>query len=299
MNELTITENQTLENLEIVIERGLNTFVDVGEALLTIRDERLYRQEYSTFEDYCQTRWNIARRTAYQLIDAAKVVENVRNCAQILPLNESQARPLTSLDPETQIKVWQEAVDTAPEGNITARHIQQVVDEITKPHVANNSGNNEWYTPADFIQSARVVMGEIDLDPASSQLANKTVGALRFYDAEQNGLNYFWSGRVWMNPPYSGDLIGKFTEKLSLHFEEGDIEHACVLVNNATETAWFQRMLDGCSEVCLLKSRVKFIDMNGNPSGAPLQGQAILYFGDNRIGFCKEFSKWGKVLHND
>ena len=80
MNELTITENQTLENLESVIERGLNTFVDVGEALLTIRDERLYRSEYPTFEAYCNKRWGIKERRAYQLMDAAKVIDNIKSC---------------------------------------------------------------------------------------------------------------------------------------------------------------------------------------------------------------------------
>ncbi len=37
----------------------------------------------------------MSRRSAYQLISAATVVENVRNCAHFLPLNEAQARPLT------------------------------------------------------------------------------------------------------------------------------------------------------------------------------------------------------------
>ena len=50
----------------------------------------------------------MSRRSAYQLISAATVVENVRNCAQILPLNEAQARPLTALPPEQQREAWEE-----------------------------------------------------------------------------------------------------------------------------------------------------------------------------------------------
>jgi phage N-6-adenine-methyltransferase len=297
--QLTITEQQTLENLESVIEHGLNTFVDVGEALLTIRDERLYRHEYPTFEEYCNKRWNISRRRANQLISATEVINNLGTVVPKLPLTERQARPLTSLDTEIQIKVWQEAVASAPDGNITARHVQQVVDEITKPHVANNSGNNEWYTPKEYIEAARLTMGGIDLDPASSEIANENVRAGCYYNAEQNGLNYFWRGKVWMNPPYSGDLVGKFTEKLCLHFSDGDIEQACVLVNNATETGWFQYMLEYCSDVCFLRGRVKYLNSFGEPTNTPLQGQAILYFGNRRFEFSSEFSKIGKILHND
>lgn len=70
-----------------------------------------------------------------------------------------------------------------------------------KPHVAFNSGNNEWYTPKEIIDAAREVMGEIDLDPASSELANKTVRAEKFYTINSDGLTKEWHGRIWLNPP--------------------------------------------------------------------------------------------------
>lgn len=294
---ITLDERGRLYQCEEVIEHGLNTFVDVGNALLEIRDSRLYRQDFPTFEDYCQTRWSFTRMRASQLIAAAEVVENVNNCLQI-PKTESQARPLTQLEPEQQAEAWQQVIDTAPNTGITAKHVQSVVDEIqNKPHVSFNSGNNEWYTPAEFIEAAKLVMGGIDLDPASSEIANKVVKADHYLTAEQDGLKFDWSGRVWMNPPYSSELIGKFAEKLVTHFELGDIDEAIVLVNNATETAWFQRMLESIKAICFVKKRVRFIDMQGNPSGAPLQGQAILYFGNNINGFADVFGQFGKVLY--
>jgi ParB family chromosome partitioning protein len=166
-----------------------------------------------------------------------------------------------------------------------------------KPHVSHNSGNNEWYTPPEYIKAARQVMGDIDLDPASSKIANQTVQAATFYTQEDDGLLHDWAGRVWMNPPYASHLIGLFVDKLAEHVHRGDITEACVLVNNATETGWFSVLLDVASCVCFIRSRVKFLDIEGKPSGAPLQGQAILYIGANVKGFTEAFASFGTVLY--
>ena len=73
----------------------------------------------------------MASSTAYQYIDSVKVIENVRHGTQTLPANERQARPLTQLEPELQKEAWTKAVETAPEGRITARHVSKIVKEIT------------------------------------------------------------------------------------------------------------------------------------------------------------------------
>ena len=162
--------------------------------------------------------------------------------------------------------------------------------EQRKPHVSFNSGNNEWYTPADIIEAARKTMGGIDLDPATSEVAQQVVKANTYYTAETNGLDKPWSGRVWMNPPYASELIGQFVDKLIS--ELPSIEQAIVLVNNATETEWFNKLVDKATMVCFPKSRVKFYMPDGK-TGAPLQGQAILYFGDNASAFSNEFRNKG------
>ncbi len=167
---------------------------------------------------------------------------------------------------------------------------RDVVAEIRKPHVSYNSGNNEWYTPSDYIELARSVMGEIDLDPASSDKANEVVQAKKYYTVEDDGLSQDWHGKVWLNPPYSSELIVKFTEKLIAELPR--ISQALVLVNNATETEWFSRLVSRACAVCFPKSRVKFYMADGT-TGAPLQGQAILYFGAERQRFVEVFGAKG------
>ena len=168
--------------------------------------------------------------------------------------------------------------------------INKAYEELQKPHVAYNSGNNEWYTPKEFIEAATAVMGQIDLDPASSEIANKTVGAKQIYTIEDNGLEKPWFGNVWLNPPYASDLIGKFAEKLV--FELPNISQAIVLVNNATETEWFYTMVVQATAVCFPRSRVRFVTPDGT-TGAPLQGQAILYFGPDVNRFINVFDEKG------
>lgn len=173
-----------------------------------------------------------------------------------------------------------------------AREPEEAQREAVKtPHVSHNSGNNEWYTPEVYIECARRVLEVIDLDPASSKEANAIVKAKRYYTAEDDGLSKKWKGRVWMNPPYSSELIGQFSKKLCKHVVDGDVTEAIVLVNNATEAAWFEEMAELAATVMFTYSRVKFLNRELNPRGAPLQGQALLYFGQNYKKFIKEFSE--------
>ena len=187
----------------------------------------------------------------------------------------------------------QEAVTSAAPDKV-----KEVAREVVKrAHVANNSGNNEWYTPAPFIEAARAVMGGIDLDPASSEIANATVKATRIFTAEDDGLKQEWPiGRIWMNPPYAQPLMGQFASRLASEIRRGS--EAIVLVNNGTETGWFQEMAAECSAICFPKSRVKFLDPEGNPSGAPLQGQAIIYCGPDADAFEEAFHGFGLVVRH-
>lgn len=161
-------------------------------------------------------------------------------------------------------------------------------------HVRHNGGVSEWYTPAIYIEAARRVMGQIDLDPASCAAANEVVGATTFYTAEEDGLAQPWSGRVWLNPPYAQPLVSRFCQRLEEDYRAGNVTQACVLMNNATETRWYRPLAESASVVCFPTGRVKF--WSPDKLATPLQGQAILYLGDRTEAFRRHFSAFGAVM---
>lgn len=208
----------------------------------------------------------------------------------------NSAYQVTKLEPEEQQEIAEriENIKNEPKETSTPKAIVQEV--LKRPHVSFNSGNNEWYTPKEYIEAAYKTMGVINLDPASNEIANRVVKAEKYYTAEENGLEKTWNGNIWLNPPYSSDLIGKFADKLLT--ERGNYTQAIVLVNNATETEWFNKIVSISSAVCFPKGRVKFYTPDGK-TGQPLQGQAVLYIGDNPNEFINAFAGfgWRTVLH--
>ena len=135
-------------------------------------------------------------------------------------------------------------------------------------------------------------MGGIDLDPASSKLANETVRAKEYYTIEDDGIKKDWYGRVWLNPPYSQPDISNFAKAVT----SKSYDEIMILVNNATETDWFRMMAEISEAICFINKRLKFIDRDGKPSGSPLQGQAIIYRGNNIDGFIKKFKENGLCM---
>ena len=133
---LTRSEESRLVELESTIEDGLDTFVEVGSALAAIRNARLYRGEFGTFEEYCRTRWQMVASRARQLIASAEAVGNLESVTNVTPATESQVRPLVALAPAEQRQAWTRAEEIAEEEGtpIRARHVEQAVQE-RKPRV--------------------------------------------------------------------------------------------------------------------------------------------------------------------
>ncbi|MCC0178903.1 hypothetical protein I4641_18200 [Waterburya agarophytonicola K14] len=135
---LTTEEEGDRLHLERKVERA---FYEAGMALMQLRDRRLYRSTHATFEDYCRDRFDYVRRRSYQLIDAAKIYNNLsEKCEQIvhiLPTREGQVRPMSQLNAEEQVLAWETAVEEAggkvPTGKIVKDVVQRIKDKKRPP----------------------------------------------------------------------------------------------------------------------------------------------------------------------
>lgn len=186
---LSAREEKRLAELEQVIRDNFRGFVAVGQALAEIRESRLYRETHSLFEDYCRDLWDMSHQRAFQLEAAAKVIDNLATIVatsndgaevEILPTNEAQARELTRLQPEEQVKVWSGLVQEAKAqsfGNkaqvkITAQAVKKAVLGYKGKElgVAINRTNREArknqtdYASEDFTQAFNAFLTQVDIE---------------------------------------------------------------------------------------------------------------------------------------
>jgi hypothetical protein len=127
---ITAAEAARLTELEDVIGRGMQTFVEVGTALAEVRDSRLYRQVAATFEEYCREQWGLSKPYATQLITAADVTVAIATERPDLPppSREAQARELAKVEPERRAEVWTAAVESTG-GKPTASAVKAAATE--------------------------------------------------------------------------------------------------------------------------------------------------------------------------
>jgi phage N-6-adenine-methyltransferase len=178
-----------------------------------------------------------------------------------------------------------------------AKSVQKVSDGIEgrKANRTSFTADNEWFTPPEFIELARNVMGEIDLDPASHRAAQKLVHAKRFFTLGDDGLTKEWTGRVWLNPPYAQPAIGHFVDKLVSSVSSNKVEAAVLLTHNYTDTSWFHKAAMAAKCICFTRGRIRFLALDGGIA-SPTQGQAFFYFGDDVARFVSEFAEVGFVV---
>ncbi len=158
----------------------------------------------------------------------------------------------------------------------------------------------EWYTPPAYIEAARQVMAEIDLDPASCPAAQSWIKARRFFTAEDDGLSQNWLGRVWLNPPYNCKSSGRsnqqlWSQKLLTEHQSGRVSEAILLVSFKLGYNWFNQLFDH-HPLCLVRDRIRFIRSDGVPGGKAKVASAFFYFGPNLPAFRSVFEKFGLVV---
>jgi len=160
LESLTTVEKDRLAELESLIQTGFTTFVEVGSALLEIRNFRLYRSTHTSFDAYLCEKWDMTRQRASQLIQAAGIAQELSTMVDTSSLiSERQAREFANIrDPVERQEVYQESLLTAPGGKLTAKHVQQVKERRANDRaLAKENGQ----TPLATTQSHLTVISDI------------------------------------------------------------------------------------------------------------------------------------------
>ena len=162
-------------------------------------------------------------------------------------------------------------------------------------HQLVNQTSRQWeyYTPPNIVEAARRTMGGIDLDPASSEAANRSVGASRIFTAEQDGLNQKWSGRVWMNHPFGRGLNSRWVQKMVSSHAPHEVTEACCITYACTSERWFFPLLHWPQ--CYLQPRTNYLLPDGTVKRGVTKGSVVTYFGPNVGRFADEFRALGVV----
>lgn len=189
---------RTLEQCEVAIQKG---FAEAGQAFKEIRDNRLYKDKYRRFEDYCKEVHQLGRHAVNKLIAASNVIENlVTNGHQNrLPTSERVARELTSLPPDAQSTVWQAATETAPNNTPIAKHVASIKEIFEKnkrdmehPDVANliklvqspekiNALEEDTKKRVEELKKVREIRKKQDKSPLSAKLRKIYIKDLQEY----------------------------------------------------------------------------------------------------------------------
>jgi ParB family chromosome partitioning protein len=173
-----------------------------------------------------------------------------------------------------------------------------------------------WYTPPHIIEAARHCMGSIDLDPASSEPAQKIVKAENYYTPETSGLTRDWHGNVWLAPPYYQPQHNQFIEKALTEWYRQRISQIIILTHTSeTYADWFHNLVNAAQAICLVKGCIewepawkyqvpkeKWEEYN-HFSHLPkydVRGSVFFYLGARRRpaygpGFCDTFSQFGYI----
>ena len=160
----------------------------------------------------------------------------------------------------------------------------------TDPNMPNHY--YEYYTPAHIIDAVQEVLGEIDLAPCSNSHTNPNVPAKFLYTKADNGLQYIWYDKVFMNPPY-GYAITEWIEKLKHDYEKGTVTEAIALCPMSIGSQWFDRMRN--YPCCFLQKNLHFLRPKGFRAKEAKGATTIFYFGQDEERFRKVFSRFGEV----
>lgn len=167
--------------------------------------------------------------------------------------------------------------------------------------VLTSKETTEWYTPPEYIDMVRAVLGDIDLDPASAVYPQSWIQAKVYYtfqgtkSGSKKALDQQppWIGNVWLNAPF--DNTAAWTKRMRDEYNSGNMQQGIQLVNSNLGYNWFEEVWREHT-VCFVRDRIAFINEMGKRPGPSKQGQAFIYYGEDDHLFRRVFGMIGRII---
>ena len=165
---LSKAERKQLNRYEKTIAKGRDAMLKACKALKGIRDQRLYREKFDTFEDYCLKKWNLARSSAYQRLTLAQAHETLSATAdKPVEVNERQARALGGLSDEDMVRVWKQAVKASNTQNPSTKNIKAARKELNLAPVKSGASKPSPKSSGAADQDSAPTSSQGEFDPGS------------------------------------------------------------------------------------------------------------------------------------
>jgi hypothetical protein len=149
----------------------------------------------------------------------------------------------------------------------------------------------DYFTPAELVNAARVAMGDVDLDAASHWLANRTHKIPDIFHVNRSAFENRWHGRVWLNPPYGDNKL--WYREIARYVGSGDVEQLCMLSPIWAFTTAIARPVVRLSSAFLLLNPTPKFWGNAHGKTGTNNPHGILYIGERREQFLRAFARYG------
>lgn len=216
--------------------------------------------------------YGITERRLWQLHQANQIEAVLTEQSSVATIPEGHLRPLTKLDPDQQREAWQQAVETAPTGKITAAHVEKIVDEIEsgpspKMAVHYSSDKDDWETPQELFD---ILEEEFNFTLDVCATHDNTKVSI-YYSPEVDGLKQKWEGTCWMNPPYGREIYSWIQKAYHAAYYDG-ATIVCLVPARVDTSWWWDFCIRG--EIRFMRGRLKF---GGGDSGAPFPSAIVIF----------------------
>jgi hypothetical protein len=188
MNDPTIRKMTDKEARECVVKINTN-MTNIRSLVLELYErEGWSAMGYASWRECVTAEFKQGQRHLYEQLEAAQTERNICAIAQKEQIPESQLRPLTKLrnNPEKQKEAWQQAVDTAPEGKVTAAHVSKVVKGMTEAEEPKPAPKPQ--EPSDAMAFAAIAISQLErIHPKDPERSEALVKVERWIQKHKGG----------------------------------------------------------------------------------------------------------------